>query len=373
MRLMGQSAQLFLAASNPNDIVTLAEKIAAISCTGAIKQEFRPVTLTGMEQLARLTFDLIRTEGHDIHFAVKGLRGDVELVVQMFLHVPDAPRTNIHSTFLAPYYSLTKTQTLGGWLTELVNALVQADAENKNAAAVIRNLEAWAEELYRTEKELLLLAIEKKSHFTFDIIHWIAHVTKLLTAVSGAPATNGHTKGELQKHARWLISVLSWIPEDKDTASFVENFGLTELLFEAALDAQSRESHEVSESTRKLLVSWAFKAGHHHTGWAVFERSILALVTLVLCKEDSGLVPWLRTELAKRLNGQKAPDQELRDRAARELRRKAATIHRREFEFSRINHAMGQIDPAKLRPLLNEIADLLSPGTAGEPVDLGFP
>lgn len=372
VRLVGQSAQRFLAASNPNDIVILTEKIAAISCTGAIKQELRPVTLTGMEQLARLTFDLIRTKGHDIHFAVKELRGDVELVVQMFLNVPDAPLTNTHSTFLAPYYSLTKTQTLGGWLTELVNALVPADADNKNAAAVIRNLEAWAEGLYRTEKELLLLALKKKSHFTFDVIHWIAHVTKLLTAVSGAPATNDHVKGELQKHARWLISVLSWIPDDTDTISFVENFGLTELLFEAALDAQSRNSFEVSASTRKLLVSWAFKGARHHTGWAVLERSILALVTLVLWKEDLNLVPWLRTELAKRLNGENAPDQEIRDGAARELRRKAETLYRREFELSRINHAMGQIDPAKLQPLLHEIADLLSPGTAGEPVDLGF-
>jgi hypothetical protein len=372
VRLMGRSAQLFLAASNPKDIVTLTEKIAAISCTGVVKQEFRPVTLTGMEQLARLTFNLIRTKGHDIHFAVKELRGDVELVVQMFLNVPDAPPTNTHSTFLAPYYSLTKTQTLGGWLTELVNALVQADADNKDAAAVIRNLEAWAEELYRTEKKLLLLAVEKRSHFTFDVIHWIAHVTKLLLAVSEAPATDDHTKGELQRHAHWLISVLSWIPDDKDTISFVENFGLTELLFEVALDAQSRGGHDVAESTRELLVSWAFKGGRHHTGWAILERSILALIILVLWKEDADLVPWLRTELAKGLRGQEAPDQELRDRAARGLREKAETLYRRELELSRINHAMGQIDPAKLRPLLHEIANLLSPGTAGEPVDLGF-
>jgi hypothetical protein len=65
-------------------------------------------------------------------------------------------------------------------------------------------------------------------------------------AVSEAPATDDHTKGELQRHAHWLISVLSWIPDDKDTISFVENLGLTELLFEVALDAQSRGGHDAA-------------------------------------------------------------------------------------------------------------------------------
>jgi hypothetical protein len=370
VRLMGGSAQRFLAASNPNDIVTLAEKIAAISCTGAIKQEFRPVTLTGVEQLACLTFDLIRTKAHDILFAASELRGDVELVVQMFLNVPDAPLINTHSTFLAPYYSLSKAQTLGEWLTDLVNALVKADAEDENASAIIRNIETWAEELPQTEKKLLLLAIEKKSHFTFDLIHWIAHMTMLLDAVGDAPAADDHTRDKLENDASRLISVLSWIPDDKDTAAFVENLGFTEILFEAALNAISRESYELAATARSLLISWAFKGGHHQTGRAILARSLLALVILVLWKEKLGLVPWLKAELAKRLAGQEAPDQEIRDRAARELRRQAATIHRKEFELSRINRAMAQIDPAKLRPLLNEVADLVSPGTAKEPIDL---
>jgi hypothetical protein len=369
VRLMGRSSQRFLAASSPNDIVTLGEKIAVFACTGAVKPEFRPVTLTGMEQLARLTFDLLRTKAHDIHFAVGQLRGDVELVVQTFLNVPDAPLTNTHATFLAPYYSMSKTQTFGKWLTDLVNALVKADANDENAKAVIRNMETWAEELSQTEKKLLLLAIEKRSHFTFDMLHWIAHVTKLLVAVSEAPATNDHTKDEIQRHANWLISVLSWIPDDKEVAGFVENLGFTELLFGAALDAISRESYKVAATTRNLLISWAFKGGRHETGRGILARALIASVTVVLWKEELGLVPGLKAEIHKKLAAQEAPSQEMRDRAARELRGQAATFRRREFELSRINHAMAQINPDELRPLLNEIADLLSPETAAEPID----
>jgi hypothetical protein len=319
------------------------------------------VTLTGMEQLARLTFNLIRTKAQDIHYAAGQLKGDVELVVQMFLNVPDAPLANTHGTFLAPYYSLSKTQTLGEWLTDLVNALVNAEVGDENASIIVRNIETWAEDLPQTEKKLLLLAIEKKSHFTFDLIRWIAHVTKLLIAVSQAPAADDHITDELENHASRLISVLSWIPDDKDTARFVENLGFTELLFEAVLNAISRGSYEVAATARTLLISWALEGGRHATSQAILERSLLALATLVLWKEELGLVPWLKVELASRLAKREAPDQEMRDRAAEGLRQRAATTHRREFDLSRINHAMAQIDPAKLRRLLNEVADLLSP------------
>jgi hypothetical protein len=370
VRLMGMSAQLFLAAGSPNEIVSLGEKIAMIACAGAVKQGARAITLMGMEQLARLTFGLMRTRVHDVHFAAKQIRRSVELVAQVVLAIPDTHLSSWHSYYLAPYYSLTKTQTLAEWLAELGNAILRAEATDKDATAVLRNVEQWAEELYRTEKKLLLLAIEKKSHFTFDITHWIAHVTKVLAALSQAPVADDHIGKELEKHASWLISVLSWIPDDKDVISFVETFSITELIFEAALDALASGSDEVAAATRRLLMSWSFKGGRYHTGWGIFEKSLLALATLVLWKEDLGLIPWLKLELTKGLNDPNAPDQEIRDRTARELRRRAATLRRREFELNRLENAATQVDAAKLKTLLNEIADSLSPGTSSEPVEL---
>ena len=48
-----------------------------------------------------------------------------------------------------------------------------------------------------------------------------------------------------------------------------------------------------------------------------------ALATLVLWKDEVTLVPWLKTELANMLNTRKAPEQEIRDRAARETQENA--------------------------------------------------
>jgi hypothetical protein len=373
VRKMGQSAQIFLTIGIPNDIVTLAEKIALISCAGVMHQNFRPVTLVGMEQLAELTFNLIRSKTPDIRFAVEKVRANVALIVRMFLNVPDTPLASTHSAYLAPYYSLTTTQSLGARLADLANALTKAEADNQDASMIIRNIEQWAENLYRTEKEMLLMAIEKRSHFTFDVIHWIAHVTKLLVFVSRAPAANDRVKQELQRHALWLIGVLSWIPDDKDTTAFVETFGVTELLFEVALDTMVQGDDEVSKAAGDILFSWAFKAGRHAVGWSILERSLSALATLALWQDNPAPAERLKAELAKTLNAENAPEQEMRDDAARELRRHAATLYRPKFELSRIHHAMHQIDQAKMRPLLQEIADLLSPGTVGESIDLLWP
>lgn len=117
-----------------------------------------------------------------------------------------------------------------------------------------------------TEKELLLHAIEKQSQFTFDVIHWITKLTSMLLAVSNAPACPIHIQDKLRKNALWLISVLSYVPDDKETVQFVENFRMTEILFEAAMDAHNRDCEEISNSIRDLLLSWTLKAGRFQTG-----------------------------------------------------------------------------------------------------------
>jgi hypothetical protein len=367
VRLMGVSAQAFLSAGLPNAILTLKEKIAAISCTGAASKEYRPVTLVGIEQLARITLSLLRVPSRDIGYAADQVRNGVELVVSVFLQIPDAPLERIHSTYLGPYYSLTADQSLGSSLTELCNAILRAQAGDVQAAAVADNIEAWSEELYKTQKTLLLLAIEKRSHFTFDLIHWIAHVAKLLTAVSKAEVTDDHTGEEIERHADWLLSVLSWIPDDRDSVAFVESFQITNVAFEAALDASQLDSERVGESARRLLLDWTFKAGKYTTGWGTLETGLIALVALVLRLEQPGLTAWLKQEVTRRL--QEAPlDPDLLDRTAHNLRRKAISFRQRDFSFDAIDRVMGELDRDGLRVLLREIADILSPRTAGEHV-----
>lgn len=365
IRLMGSSAHILLERDQPNSIVSLSEKIGLIACTGIANEKYRPVTLTAIEQLAKLTFALIRTDTHCISFASDKLKENIAMITKLFLKVPDDTLLGIQSTYLAPYYSSTTTQSLISWLTDLVNSLAETAQEDEAAKAIIRNIEDWADQLYQTQKDLLLLAIEKRSNFTFDIIHWTAHMTKLLLALSNAPACDDHTRDELRRHSLWLIATVSWIPDDKETIAFVENYRLTEILFEVAIDAYHRDCPKVFDEVQSLLLRWAFKGGRHQTGWAILERAIYGLATLALI-ENSVADENLKRQISDRLSQPDAPNPEIRNRTARDIRRRAAELYRQVHWSSRIESEMSRMDRAKMQTLLEELADLLSPDTADE-------
>lgn len=366
VRLMGQSADILLAAEGPDGIRTLVQKIGIIGCCGIAKKDYRPVTSTSVEQLSRLTFDLLRTRSREIKFAAQEIRSSMSFLAKLFLAVPDTPLSNTHSTFLGPYYSTTSTEALPARLAALANAVAGAEANDENAQQVISNLEGWADGMYQSEKELLLESIKRKSQFTFDIVHWISQVTTILLAASNAPACSAHNQNELRKHALWLISVLSFVPDDIETVKFIETFSMTETLFNAALDAHNRDCPDIAADIAGLLISWMFRGGQHHSGWAILERSTYGLAVLALLEQSQLTVEKLKAEITKRLAAGGLPDQEVRDHAAREIRGRAATLYREGHWSSSIERSMAAVDHGKLEPLLHELADLLSPGTAGQ-------
>ncbi len=361
IRLIGGAARGFLSHGDPTSITSLTEKIAMIASLGIVKEDHRPVTITGMEQLADLTFDLIHTKSADIGYAVRQIRGSVSTISSLVLTLGDTALSGVHSGCVAPYYSATSGQSLSSRLTGLVNAVVEMSAEDRNAITIIKNIEKWADGLYKTEKELLLAAIEKKSNLTTDIVHWIMHVTKILVAVSNAPACAEHTRGEITRHALWLISVLSWIPGDSDSVAFVQNYHLEETLFEAAADAHGRGSDLVSGKARDLLLEWTFKAGRHQTGWSILERGLLGLIALALIKGGPEEISWLKAAVEEELGKGVAPDQAARDYAASQIRLCEQEILYGGHRFSSIERAMEEVDQVALRSLQETLAQLLSP------------
>ena len=372
VRLMGQSAHAILVHESANDISTLVSEITTVASLGGINDKYHAVSLTGIEQLTMLTLALIQSNTPDIRFAADRLRANIGLVAKVLLNAPELPLRSPCSTCLAPYYSATSNQGFLGRFTQLVNAVSEAKPEDKVAQRTIDHIHDWADGSYSTQKDLLLLAIEKRSQFAFDMIYWIAVVTKSLLAVSNASACPEYCVKELRKHASRLIHVLSWIPDDKDSTSFVENYQLTETLFESAIDAHFRGCSEFAAETRKLLLAWAFKAGKYESGWHVLERSLYALATLVVLIGDSNVCDALRLDITRQLTNPGAPDKEIRDRAARNIRSRAATLYPEEPRHSRIDTAMSSANHQRLRPLLGDLANIISPETAGEPVQPEF-
>lgn len=366
-RLMGRAAQILLSHDKPTSIKTSVDNIVSLACLGAVKESYRPVTLIAMEQLSSLTFNLIRTPGHDIRFIAKDIRESVTMVAKLFLNVPEASLDRIHCTYLGPYYSGTNAQAFLHLLGELINVVSEKPADDENAKTVIRNIENWADGLYSNEKELLLLSINKRSSFTFDIINWIKSTAVILMALSNTEACDARDKERLRKHALSVLCTFSWIPKDRETVAYVEVYHITEILFEAAIEAHMRDCLDIFIRMQGYLLDWGFKAGRHHLGWALLERSIYGLATLTLTT-DSCTPEQLKTQITNILGQQDMPDQEMKDSAAREIRHTAESLYRDGHWSSRIDYQMRQVDNATMQALLKELADLISPNTADEPV-----
>ena len=360
VRLMGRSAQQFLVHGKPNEIATLSQKIASIACVGCVKEDYRPVTMEGMAQLANLTFDVLLSKSRDIHFSIGEIRRNVALISQLFLKVLNPLLSNIHDTYLGPYYSSTSTESLRFRLTALVNDLSNAQSDNTDAKSIIRNIEQWADGLYQPTKDLLLAAISAKSHFTISMIQWIAGMTEILLELSNAPACERHSQEELLKHARWLIGTLTWVPDDEESVTFVETFQLTEALFEAAMNARDRDCNEVSREIGEHLLSWTFKGGRYITGWGVLESGLCACAAFALIGNDDD-VNALRANIRKHVHGDHAPEQKVLQHGARGIRERAARLTEPGHWSSRIETTISQMDYGTLSPLLEEIANILSP------------
>lgn len=358
--LLGKAAQLIIEYDKPEHIVSLSEKIALVACSGGINKKYQAVTPIAVKQLALLTFHLLRGKSSDIRFAIKEIRDDVRLIAEVYLTTKETYLARIHSTSLGPYYSATSQESLTIWMTNLTNAILKQSADDKDTQHVIGNIAEWSDGIYQTEKEILLKAVEQRSQFTFDIVNWIAHVTKLLLAISGAKACKTYHSEKLKKSASWLISVLSWIPGDEDTVRFIENFQIADHLFEASVDAYNRDCYEEALDIKKILIGWMKKSGKYQTGWGSLEKAICGLACLNLTIELSDDV--LIREIDSYVSSQDAPSFEIRSRTASDLHEEAEK-YRGKYESEPIDVAMANVDQIRLKALLHKLAEHLLPET----------
>ncbi|MEZ5464060.1 MAG: DUF2254 family protein [Lysobacteraceae bacterium] len=359
IRLMGRVADLTLDHTRPTEIVGIVQKIALLSSVGVVKANHQPVTLVAVEQLADITFDLLSKGRHDLRFAIRQLRSATADVAKRFLETSDRSLASLHSRTLGPYFSSTSLTSLRARLVQLVNQILEQPAESERAREIIANIETWADQIFVPQKELLLLAVQKRSHFTFDVIGWAIGISELLNALSNAPACSDTQRSELRKHSVWLVSTLSWLPDDFETVTFVDSYSFSERVFEAASDGLRRGCREFYESCKNLLIRWAKVGGRREAGWGILETSVKALVALALSETSSNAWEALQAKLQEMLRADDGPSAEARERAAAELTRSGSYLQGYGGHDS-IDRALAQLDQASVRSRLLEMAALIS-------------
>lgn len=356
VRLLRDTARQVLAVEEANEIQTIVENIAKLAGLGIANEDYRPVTVTAVEALASLTLDLLRSRNRDIRYAAERIRSWVSILAELTLATPETALSSKHHDLLEPYYSGSSLVSLQSDLTKLVNAVIEADGSDADAKQVTVNICRWANQMYTTERTLLEKASAAKSSLAYDIVHWVTHVTKLLLAVANSPVCGAPTASELRKHALWLVSTLSFVPDDKEVVTFLENYSMTEAVFETAMDSLGKNFEEIEKATQKLLMGWIFKIAKHETGGQNLGHGLLGSATLAVIV---GNEEELKSEVSNQLSKPDSPSLENRARAADVIQE---FVHSPggQHGCSRIDHEAVASDLEKLLPLLNELADILS-------------
>lgn len=361
IRLLGKAALQQLALAEPESVTTGSESIAQIALVGVVRVDQLAVIACGVEQLSQLSMALLLYTGdHDSRFVIREVRGNLfNLAGNVVQHMRDTPLVANHRYALSPYFSLIGVQTFAMTLNNVVNGLSNAQPDNDKAQRVVANVVDWAEGLYAPYKELLLAAIAKRSSLTHELITWANHIAKLLLALSCAPACDDHDRDELRKNASWLISSWSWIPDDRESVSYVERYRFSDMIFDAAVDAHRRDCDEFAQAAFKLLTQWAFRAGRYQTGWASLEHALCGVTAL--CVVGVASENELMGLIDDQLRQADAPTPEIRFRAADRINDTAGSLHNHRHASSDIDSALGRMDAATLEPLLRRVAERIIP------------
>lgn len=361
IRLMGRTAKAKLDYDSPTASVSLLNKIALISCAGIANPNYRPVTVIAFEQISILTFELIINSKEEINYPIQELRSSITRATLLMLASPSSLLQSNHRAGLGPYFSSTSTESLLSKLVSLVNELLAVEHDNLHAERVISNIETWSSQIFLSQKELLLAAINHRSELTFDLIQWACSVSEALLAIASSPACRKHIKEKLIKNATWLICTYSWIPKDAESTRFVENSSLTEVLFDVCLQGKKWESEEHYSASRKLLLQWALRCGEHQECWGAFPKGMLGLAGLALYEERPHAIAALKQKIIDELAKPDAPNMDIRQRTAEHMRRFANEHRANQVVTSKIYYFLGRFDQAALKNIIIEVAETIQP------------
>jgi hypothetical protein len=362
--VLGEAAEAFLVLGRPSEVESVAKRLASIAAASLAQDDLRPIALTAVEQLSRLTILLLRTDDSETGFALRGVRDAVFQLAQLMLIVPDQPGRSIHSSYLAPFFSSTRDRSFISLLVELGDQVAGAEETEKVAAAIVAdNLEQWAKGTYRPLRQLIEVTVASRSSFIIDLLYWVTTCSEVLFFISQAPTTRDHSKEELASHASWMFNSLSFIPRDNEVARWMGAFSFIEHIFDFGLMSLGRGWDQGFEDAWKLLLSWSFGAGREIDGWGTLEEGLRGLTALAL-RPEVNRANALLSEIGRRVGLDPIPPQDVYDHAAASLRKDANNLRARELERRSIERALTQNPPDETARLLRDIAAILSPPPA---------
>jgi len=358
-RLMGEAAVQFFEQGDPRFIATVADRIALPVHNSRMRIHHNPATLEGITQLAKLTFTFLNSPADDSASTAREADRNVYSIAVSLLATSDEQPPSNCSFLLAPYYSSSDPQGLSTRLQILAAELSMPGQDVGAVSTRILNISRWSSGLSYTTENLLLVAVGKKSQFTSDLFRWIVSIAQTFLQISTAPACDIDTQSDLQENASSLVSILSRVPVDEDSARHANNCGLANAIFDSLVLFCRHDCSHIASVLAPKFISWMLNSEKYFPTRGVLSRFLCGIAALVV-NFDSGNRFTFNNEEFSRLVSDSSLEMPLRNRVATEVNQRTAWLEQPAQSFTEIEIQISQADPDRLRPLLSEIARILS-------------
>lgn len=359
VRLLDQAGQHFIAVGALTESGSMAENISTIGAAGCLVESYRPVTQQAMQALSNLTVILLSTRAHDPRFTFEKIAKSAELLTLLFLNVPGNQPVSVHSSYLGPYHAIGAAAGLPRLITDLGNLVIGAPEGDANAAGVARNLRIWSENLWQNQRSMFQASITARSQLMLDIAYSTEQFTRVLLRVADAPVTPNNEKSGLVRNANWLISTLSWVPDEAEAVRFADGQQLPSVLINYAVQVAFTDQERVQETTTQLLAGWAFKAAKHSSQWRSPEKC-LAAIAAILALRELDAIPQPLADIIRRA---RPTEDQLSDERIEEILQNARAEYvdalPQQFTLDHLEHLIGQVDRNRFVGLFEALAGIV--------------
>lgn len=356
-RTLGESARNLIVRDDSLSSQSTVDKLMMLGLVGIAAEKYSVVTNVVLSELCKCMMNLIVYEPRDHNYSLKKIKEAIQSITTTYIQSSNPKSLSMINGPLDPYYSLAVADSFPNLLKQLLNSIDYSQKDDRIVQNHLIGISTWAKELHSSIKPLFILALEEKSNFIFTILQWVSDVFQLLIHLAVDKNCDESQQEKFEKEALWLISVLSFVPDEQEKIRQVEMHKLTEIFFSAAWNSRELGLVDLSDSVRELLISWVFKAGKYQSGWGTFERGLLGLVSLEL--QIHPPEKKLINDIEKNLKNAQIPNHVRLNTAQRLEQASHKMFSGRGYDD--IDQRLAEQDANQIRSLLTTVIEKLAP------------
>lgn len=190
----------------------------------------------------------------DISYTLEELNKEIVFILKSMIGL----QISNYNYYVGDYYSHSK-ESLTKYLIDLGNYVFVEETIGINEKNILDNILIFAEESYQMQKELFNFALEHKSLIIDEVLSMIVNISLLCIKL---PKLN-YRKKEFLKWAKWYLSIISFIPKEKESIKYMSIYGINERLFILGKNCIKHDSYEIIPTIIELMINWSFKVGKY--------------------------------------------------------------------------------------------------------------